>query len=408
MTESLHGESPAASAPISSGTDGASVAKRNRLAGLIANRDALVVLVFSVFTLILFYLPTGFENRLPKNSERVRGRVVSVDNSSVRQFNIVKIGTQSLTVEILDGRFAGRQITADNELIGKMELDKVFREGDTAMVVLTLKDGDIYFANAQDHYRITVELLLLACFAGLLILYGGWTGVKSLLSFIFAALMIWKVMVPMFLNGYDPVLVSLGVVLTLTVAIILLVGGVSTRGFVAILGAVLGIGVTCVMALAFSGGFNLHGAIKPFSETLLYSGFPHLNLTRIFLAGIFMASSGAVMDIAMDIAASMDEVVQKKPDLTFGEAVASGFKVGRAVVGTMTTTLLLAYSGGYVTLLMVFMAQGVPVANIFNLSYVAAEVLHTLVGSFGLVTVAPFTALAGAFIYTRRSPRNAD
>jgi uncharacterized membrane protein len=64
----------------------------------------------------------------------------------------------------------------------------------------------------------------------------------------------------------------------------------------------------------------------------------------------------------------------------------------------MTTTLLLAYSGGYLTLLMAFMAQGVPMANLFNLIYVAAEILKTLVGSFGLVTVAPFTALAGGLL----------
>jgi uncharacterized membrane protein len=97
----------------------------------------------------------------------------------------------------------------------------------------------------------------------------------------------------------------------------------------------------------------------------------------------------------------MYEVVRRKPDIAFKDALQSGMHVGRAVLGTMTTTLLLAYSGGYITLLMVFMAQGVPLANLFNLNYVAAEVLHTLVGSFGLVTVAPFTALTGAFIFTR-------
>ena len=84
----------------------------------------------------------------------------------------------------------------------------------------------------------------------------------------------------------------------------------------------------------------------------------------------------------------------------------SGVRVGRAVVGTMTTTLLLAYSGGYVTLLMAFMAQGVPLANFFNLIYVAAEVLKTIVGSFGLVTVAPFTALAGGFILVEAKSQN--
>ena len=104
------------------------------------------------------------------------------------------------------------------------------------------------------------------------------------------------------------------------------------------------------------------------------------------------------MDIAMDISASMKEVLDKKPDISRRELFFSGIKVGRAVIGTMTTTLLLAYSGGYTGLLMVFMAQGTPALNILNLNYVSAEILHTLVGSFGLVTVAPLTAFVGSFI----------
>ena len=80
--------------------------------------------------------------------------------------------------------------------------------------------------------------------------------------------------------------------------------------------------------------------------------------------------------------------------------------VGRAAMGTMTTTLLLAYSGGYVTLLMVFMAQGTPVDHILNYKYVAAEVLDTVVGSFGLVTVAPFTALAAGIILTHKGKKD--
>ena len=77
--------------------------------------------------------------------------------------------------------------------------------------------------------------------------------------------------------------------------------------------------------------------------------------------------------------------------------------VGRAAMGTMTTTLLLAYSGGCVALLMVFMAQGTPVNHILNYKYVAAEVLDTIAGSFGLVTVAPFTALVAGLILTKKS-----
>ncbi len=365
-------------------------------------RDAVLVAVFSLLTIVLYLVPTGFEDRHAKNSVRCRGRIIEVDNSEVLQTGIVKMGIQNLSVKLLDGPYAGTEVEAENRLIGKMELDKVFSENDIAMMVLSIKNDEIYFITAQDHYRLDIELILLLCFAALLLAFAGLTGAKALLSFVFAALLVWKIMIPLFLKNVDPIMVSLGIVIVLMGAVVFLVGGLTKRGLVAFIGSLLGIVVTMVMALLFAKGFHLHGAIKPFSETLLYSGYPHLNLSRIFLAGIFVASSGAVMDLAMDVASGMSELVLRKPDIQFLDALRAGFGIGRPVVGTMTTTLLLAYSGGYMALLMVFMAQGVPVVNLLNLNYVSAEILHTLVGSFGLVSVAPFTAFVGAFIYTRR------
>ena len=365
-------------------------------------RDAVLVAVFSLLTIVLYFVPTGFEERHAKNSVRCRGRITEVDNSEILQTGIVKMGIQNLSVKLMDGPYAGTEVKAENRIIGKKELDKLFSEDDVSMVVLSIKNDEIYFVTAQDHYRLGIELTLLLCFAALLLAFAGLTGAKALLSFVFAALLVWKIMIPLFLKNVDPILVSLAIVIVLMGAIVLLVGGLTKRGLVAFIGSLLGIVVTMVMALLFSKGFHLHGAIKPFSETLLYSGYPHLNLSRIFLAGIFVASSGAVMDLAMDVASGMNELVIRKPDIHIWDALRAGFGIGRPVVGTMTTTLLLAYSGGYMALLMVFMAQGVPVANLLNLNYVSAEILPTLVGSFGLVSVAPFTAFVGAFIYTRR------
>ena len=102
-----------------------------------------------------------------------------------------------------------------------------------------------------------------------------------------------------------------------------------------------------------------------------------------------------------NICSAVYEVVQKRPDITAREAVASGFAVGRAACGS-TITLLLAYSGSYIALLMVFMAQGTPVALMLNYKYVAAEIVHTIVGSFGLVTVAPLTAITSGMLLTGR------
>ena len=256
--------------------------------------------------------------------------------------------------------------------------------------------------NVVDVYRINIELILLALFVLLLLVYAGWTGVKAVFSFLFTGVLIWKVLLPGFLKDFNPIFLSLGIVLALTAVIVFLVGGINRKGFVAFLGATAGVVVTMLLSLLFGSLFRVHGAVKQFSGTLLYSGFANINLTQIFLSGIFLASSGAVMDIAMDVSASMREVVEKNPQISHFDLMKSGFSVGRAVVGTMTTTLLLAYSGGYSALLMVFMAQGTPTINIFNITYVAAEILHTLVGSFGLVMVAPFTAVIGGFIFTKK------
>jgi uncharacterized membrane protein len=358
-----------------------------------------VTLVFCIVCIGLWFVPTGFDERVDTSAERCKARVVGVDNSDIKQVGLVKTGDQTVTLEILTGEFKGQIVQGNNPLLGQMDRDKIFAPGDKALVVLTVdQNGEIVFVNPQEHYRIDLELLLLGLFATALMAFGGWTGVKALVSFIFSGFVIWKLLVPGLLKGWDPILLSLGVVVVLTAVIIFMVAGMTRKGVTAFSGALLGILTSCVLSMVFTRSFHMHGAVMPFAETLLYSGYAHLDLAGIYASAVFLAASGAVMDLAMDVAASMDEVMSRKPDLSRSKALCSGLVVGRSVVGTMTTTLLLAYSGGYVTMLMAFMAQGIPLISICNLVYVAAEVLKTLVGSFGLVMVAPFTAVVGALV----------
>jgi len=364
--------------------------------------DAAFVAMLAMVCGGLLVLPTGFERPPDPATRRARARVRSADDDGLFRHQIVRTGTQRLELELLDGPHRGRHTEAVNHLLGKLELDEFYAPGDSVLVEYTLRDGQITAAVVRGHYRLRAELILAAIFCVLLVGVAGWTGVKSILSFAFAALMIWKVMAPAFLRGWDPVTTALAVVAALTGAISFLVGGLTRKGLTAFLGAALGLGLTAVLAGVFTTAFRIHGAVRPFAETLLYSGFAGLDLTRIFIAGVFLAASGAVMDLAMDVAAAMDEIKAKRPDIGLLTHMGSGLRVGRPVIGTMTTTLLLAYSGGYTTMLMLFISQGVPPENVLNLNYVAAAVLNTLVGSFGLVTVAPFTAMVGAVIYRSR------
>lgn len=368
------------------------------LSSLKPKNDVYFIIVLLILTLILFFIPTGFE-RPEKNVERIKASVLEADNSDIKQIQIIKIGYQNLKLLILDGHFKGQEIEANNQLIGKMEFDKMFKVGDIALVVLRYKSDKITSANVSDHYRLNIELFLFIIFILILIIFSGWTGIKAVLSFIFTSLFIWKVLLPAFLRGWNPIYISLIVVMILTAVILFSIGGLSKKSLVAFLGAFSGVLLTCFLSIVFGTAFKIHGAVKPFSEALLYTGYGHIDLGGIFLSGIFIASSGAVMDIAMDISASMNEIITKNPQISIKEAIFSGFEVGKAVIGTMTTTLLLAYSGGYTAMFMLFIAQGTPIVNILNLNYVSAEILHILVGSFGLITVAPFTAILGGFIY---------
>ncbi len=364
-------------------------------------KEAAIPLALTVLTVALLLVPTGFEALLPENARQARATVLEVDNSDLLRHGIVRTGAQQLTIRVENGEFAGQEVSAVNRLVGKMELDKLFAVGDAAFVTLNLKDGQIHFANVIDHHRLDVELVLFGVFFLLVVLVGGFTGLRAILTFVFTALFLWKILFPSFLRGHDPVLVAVISMVGLSFVIIFAIAGFNRKGTVAFSGAAAGVAVTAILSLLFGELFRIHGAVRPFSETLLYTGFPAMNLTGIFIAGIFIASAGAVMDVAMDIAASMDELARKNPGLSRHELFWSGLRVGRAVIGTMCTTLLLAYSGGYTGMFMLFMAQGTPLTNVLNLQYVSAEILHTLVGSFGLVTVAPLTAFFGGLLLAK-------
>ncbi len=328
-----------------------------------------------------------------------RALVVDVDNSQVRTHLIVKTETQFLKVRLLNGPNKGDEFTVANVLTGKMEFDEFYEVGDKVLVEYDVVNGKPDHGTVRGNYRIGLQILLIVLFALLLVSVAGVTGLKAMLSFVFTAMVLWKLFFPLLLRGYPPLTTGLVIVALLISVITFSVGGLNRRGIATFTGSMMGVFFTCGLAVWFAEAFKLHGAVRPFAETLLYAGYYDLHLTDIFIASVFIASSGAVMDLAMDIAASMDEIKRNHPEIGLLPHVRSGLRVGKAVIGTMTTTLLLAYSSSHITMFLLFMAKGLPAVNILNAPFVAAEILNILVGSFGLVTVAPFTALVSGILY---------
>ena len=357
-------------------------------------REIILVCGVILLSIALYFVPSA-----PKVAgtagRTLPAKVLEADNSELTRHGLVLYGSQKLTVNV-----GGKTFTANNQLRGQMELDKVFKKGDTAVVVL--HPGDTpqkSVLTAQDFYRNFWSLTLFSGFCILLCIFGGFTGIKALFSFVFSCLVIWKLVIPLALRGYPASWMIFAAVVILTAVIIFLVAGLTRKGVAAFAGSISGVFAGLLMAHIFGRLMHINGAAMPYVQTLYYSGYDFLNIQDVFIGAMILASSGAVMDLAMDIASGVEELALHNPDLPGKELVKSGLRIGRSVVGTMTTTLLLAYSGGYITLLMMFAAQGTPVLEFLNSSLVASELVKTLIGSFSLVLVAPFTALISGWIF---------
>lgn len=341
------------------------------------------------------FLVPGKQPLGERTGRTARAAVLSVDNSGLTKHGLLLYGSQKLEVDV-----EGECFTAGNELRGQMELDKVFSPGDTAVVVIHPGDRPgKSMLTAQDHYRNFWSFTLFAGFCVLLCLFGGFTGVKALFSFVFSCIAIWKLVIPLVLRGWPAGVTVFAVVAVLTAVITFLVAGVTKKGVCTFAGAVSGILAGLLMARVFGKVMHINGAAMPYVQTLLYCGYETLDIQDLFVGAMVLACSGAVMDLAMDIASGVEEVSFRNPALSKRELVRSGMRIGRSVVGTMTTTLLLAYSGGYISLLMMFYAQGTRISDFLNSTLVASELVKTLIGSFSLVLVAPFTAVISGWLF---------
>lgn len=365
-------------------------------------KDNGPIILSFLLIITLLILPTGFEQKQTyQNADRVKARVISTDNSDIVDNGLIRTGEQKCNIKILEGKFKGTKATAINRLNGSLSQDKIFESGDKAFVVISHNKNVLSSITMIDHFRLEKEIVLISLFILFLIIFAGKTGIRAVLSFITTILLIWKVLVPCMLKGINPIWISMGIVLAMTMISLSLIYGFDRRCLASSLGVFLGIIVTATFGIIFTKVLKIHGAVMESSESLLYAGFQHLNLTQIFMASIFLGSAGAIMDLSVDICSAIYEILQKNNDISRYELIKSGFAIGKAACGSTTTTLLLAYSGSYITLLMVFMAQGTPIEFIFNYKYVAAEIIHTIIGSFGLITVAPLTAITSGFLLTK-------
>ena len=232
----------------------------------------------------------------------------------------------------------------------------------------------------------------------------------ALLGLAYTLASVWFILIPMLLRGADPILTAIGIVALTTAASLILLTGLSRKTLCATLGCIGGVAAAGLFAalcgtISPLNGFNLTEA----EELILRASDRGIRISGLFVSGILIASLGAVMDVAMSISSACWELREVDPALTRGALFRSGMNIGRDAMGTMANTLILAFAGSSLNVLILFQVYDYPMIQLFNADSIAVELIRGVGGSIGIILTVPLVAALSARIMgsSKKQPQKA-
>ncbi len=253
-----------------------------------------------------------------------------------------------------------------------------------------------------DYIRTDTLLVLGLVFAVLLLLFGRFKGINTLISLAFTCLAVFAVFIPSLLSGHNAYVSSVVICLFTIVMTLLIVNGADTKSLAAGLGCLGGVLVSGGLTLLMDHLLALTGLLNEESAFLLYMDTPKpIDLKAIIFASIIIGALGAIMDVAMSIASSLYELREQVERAGFGLLLRSGLQIGRDIMGTMANTLVLAYIGSSLSMVLLLIAYNTSLLGLLNKEMIVVEILQALVGSLGLLITIPLTSVISAWFYSR-------
>lgn len=373
-------------------------------------RSYLLFVLLVIISIPLMALFSGFWSKPVQNTSNqqilfekaVVKQVVEEVLSPDPEVANLMTGYQQIEVLVKSGPYKGESFFIKN---GVSRLYNVIAKPNSKLIVRMIEDqGQLSSVNVFNYDRGNLIFGLIALFSALLIYFGRKKGALSLLALIFTGSSVVFVMVPLLLKGYEPMITSIVIMSFVTVICFLLVSQWQAKTLAAIVGTIGGIAAAGIIAYVAGQLGHLSGMTMNEAEEMLYlAGDRGLKVHGLMFAAILIASLGAVMDVAMSIASSVFEIhavsgeKQKAPTL-----FKSGMNVGRDVMGTMADTLILAFAGGSLNIIILIAAFRMPYLQILNLDLIGTEIILSLSGSIGIILSVPLTALAASLIAAKQ------
>ena len=303
---------------------------------------------------------------------------------------------RSSLVRVESGSLAGQEIAVEEGTVNIISQERLFHPGDRVYLERVLgPDGDRFYVS--DFVRTGPLLWIGALFAGLVLLIGRGRGMRSLLGTLFSLAVIFGFILPQISAGRDPVGVSVAGSVVLLAVSTYLVYGWTPKAHAAVAGMMLSLVLTGLLAWLFVGASRLTGLGEEGGFLVMALG-PGVNLRGLVLGGIIIGSLGVLDDVCVGQASAVFELVNANRDLGWQALFRSSLNIGRDHIAAMVNTLLLAYVGASMPLMLAFTVYQEPVWRRINREPIAEEIVRTLVGSVGLILAVPITGLIASLL----------
>lgn len=363
------------------------------------NKKFIIGTIILCIILGLFFYVAS-ENSYP-NSEH--GRVIKYSEKNNK--NNKNNRYAYIDVKITSGKHKGELISIQNSSSSHIKTESTnlqsFGEpGDEVILnVNENSNGKISSAYILEIVRYKYICGLAIAFMVLLLLIGGLKGLKSIITLIITGVLVIKVMIPLLLHGIDPIKLSIVICMAVTILNLLIISGKNRKTYAAIIGTLGGLLISGIIAIVSNSVIKVKGLTDDEVESLIFtSQNPNFNFGGLLFAGIIMGALGAVMDVSISIASSMKEIKETRPEIGTKELIKSGMSIGQDIMGSMSNTLILAYVGGAMYLMITISANNMGFFQTINQDIIASEILRGLAGSIGLIFSIPLTALVYAFL----------
>jgi len=353
--------------------------------------------------------PEGTEDGLvAKHSEVIEAKARVIEAGEVKKVTTgsVEDTVQDVKIEILDGEFEAKEYETSYilsyDIDGKI-LAYELKEGDKVTAQIAKDSDGTVTVTVQDVQRGTYIYIMFFVFLASVIIVGGKEGIKAVIGLLITILCIWFILIRGIFNGANPIWTSIGTSAVIIVLTFLVIGGISRKIITAAIGTLGGVVMSGVMAAIFSYLAKLSGACEDAIQLSISMKTVTFNFRDLIFAGIVVSALGACMDVGMSIASSLDEIKNKTKDITWQELFKSGMSIGKDVIGTMTNTLILAYVGGALKLILLFLACDMQLGEILNKETIAEEIISAIAGSMGVVYTVPITAFVYSFLNRKKT-----